>query len=75
MTDASHRHPFGNEQSDPPHHTSFIVRCWTGEGEKVHVRLTGVHSGVSRPMTGLADLPGLVRRWIAQAIPDQEDVR
>lgn len=75
MTNAIQPHLFGDEESDAPHYASFILRCWTGKGGKVRVRLIDVHSGVSRPVTDLADLPGLVRRLVAEGAPDQEDTR
>jgi len=41
---------------------------------QIRARLTDVHSGISYPVTDLADLPGLVRRMMTQA-PSGENER
>jgi len=73
MSDTVPTPPFDSEESKSPHYASFILRCWTCETGQIRARLTDVHSGVSCPVTDLADLPRLVRRMVAQA-PSGENV-
>ena len=47
--------------------TSFILRCWIDA--KVRVRLIDVRTGVNYPVANLSDLPGLIRRLLAQRPP------
>jgi hypothetical protein len=65
---------FDNEDLEPPHYMSFILRCWTSDTGLIRCRLIDVHSGSSCPVADLSDLPDLVRRWVIQAVPDQEEM-
>lgn len=55
------------------HHTSFILRCQTGAGGRLHARLLDVRSGVSCPIDDLDELPGIVRDLLSQASLATED--
>ncbi len=67
MSDTVPAPPFDSEARESPHYASFVLRCWTCEMGQIRARLTDVHSGISYPVTDLADLPGLVRRMVTQA--------
>ena len=67
MTATSHATSIGDSEPDLSHHASFVLRCWTSD-EQVRARLIDVHSGVTRPLADLAELPGLVRRLMAEAL-------
>ncbi len=61
-------------QSPPSHFTSFVLRCWVGDGGQMRARLTDVHSGLSYPVADPADLPGLVSHLVAQDQPGESSV-
>lgn len=73
MSDTSQAPAFDSREPEPPHYASFVLRCWTGDLGQIHARLIDVHSGVSRPVSDLAELPGLVRHLIEQAAPDERE--
>jgi hypothetical protein len=64
---------FDSREPEPPHYASFVLRCWTGDLGQIRARLIDVHSGVSRPVNDLAELPGLVRHLVEQAVPDEQE--
>ena len=41
-------------------YASFILRCWTGEGQPMRLRLVDVNSGTSHTLNDLSQLPGLL---------------
>jgi len=58
-----------DETTEEVTYASFILRCWTGPGGQIRVRLIDVQSGVSRPVAGVDDLPEQVRRLMAKSLP------
>ena len=46
----------------PPHYASFILRCWTGGGGQMRVRLIDVRSGADCSLDDITELPAVVRR-------------
>ena len=60
MPDATQAQP-EDETTDTVTYASFILRCWTGPGGQIRVRLIDVQTGVSRPVADLAGLPEQVR--------------
>ena len=66
---ASHRPAAGGE-SVPPRYASFILRCWKNDAGQTSARLFDIRSGVSRPVANLAELPGLVRHLMTEALVD-----
>lgn len=73
MSDTISAPPFNSEASESPYYASFVLRCWTCETGQIRARLTDVHSGISYPVTDLADLPGLVRRMVTLALSGEND--
>jgi len=73
MTDPLPTRSLDNQEAESPHYASFILRCWTSDLGQIRARLIDVHTGVSRPVTDLDELPGLVRHLVAQALPDQPE--
>ena len=73
MSDSVPLQSLDNEESTAPHYASFVLRCWTGDLGRIRARLIDVHSGVSRPVNDLADLPGMVRHLVDQAMPGEKE--
>jgi hypothetical protein len=72
-TDQLQPHPAGTP--GVPQYASFILRCWTGEGGQIHVRLIDVNTGVGQAVADVADLPQHVRRLmsgIVLPVPEEE---
>ena len=68
--DAASPQPAEGGETVPPRYASFILRCWTSDAGQLRARMIDVRSGVSRPLADLAELPGLVRHLMAEALPD-----
>ena len=73
MSDTVPAPRFDSEASESPHYASFVLRCWTCETGQIRARLTDVHSGISYPVTDLADLPCLVRRMVTQTLGGENE--
>jgi hypothetical protein len=58
--------PAVSEGDARPHHSSYILRCWTGADGSVRGRLIDAHSGVAHPVGGLDELPQLLRRLLEE---------
>jgi hypothetical protein len=58
--------PMGPEEANHPHHSSYILRCWTGGDGSVRGRLIDAHSGVAHPVGELDELPQLLRRLMEE---------
>ena len=58
-----------DETTDEVTYASFILRCWTGPGGQIRVRLIDVQSGVSRAVAGVDDLPEQVRDLMTRSLP------
>lgn len=57
-------HPTDEAERAPRRYVSFVLRCRTTPAGDVRAQLSEVHSGVTRTVADLDDLPDLIRRWI-----------
>ena len=55
MPDATQAQP-EDETTDEVTYASFILRCWTGPGGRIRVRLIDVHLASAEAVADLADL-------------------